>query len=371
MAVLALLLSWLVALPGAAHPNSQSSSRIVVEGRSVEVELVCQTLSLIECVEIDADGDLELDEAELGAGRAEAERYLSSRYRLSALDGRAVELAGGSLELLEAPSELSEQRMRVRWRGELPADAEGLIVDVRLFVERNPLHRDFATVAWNGEEPFPWMFSAGAETLTFEPSAKRRPRVLGGAIALGVEHILIGYDHLAFLVALIVASRRVRSLVAVVTAFTVAHSLTLGLAALGIVSVPSTVVELAIALSIAYVGAENLLFRRPAARWPEGFLFGLIHGLGFASVLEETLMYEQLRLTVLVGFNLGVELGQLAVVTLAALALRWMPGDRAFEGEPRAWFAPRWLRTSASAVVTLLGLAWFAERAGWLSWGAA
>jgi hydrogenase/urease accessory protein HupE len=360
-------LTLLLAAAG-AHPQSQSSSRIVVQGRSVDVVLECQTLSLIECVPIDESGDQRLDAGELERGRAVVERYLAERYRVSAAPGAPVELGAAALEIVEPPDRFSEQRLRATWRGDLPEGAAGLVVDVRLFLERNPFHRDFATIEWNGEAAAPWVFEEGRETWTFEPQARRRPGVIASFVELGIEHILIGYDHIAFLVALIVASRRMRSLVAVVTAFTVAHSLTLGSAALGLVSAPSAVVELAIALSIAYVGAENLLFRRPTSRWFEGFAFGLVHGLGFATVLESSLAAEPLRIAALFGFNLGVELGQLAIVATAALALRWLPGDRAFEDEPRAWLAPRNLRLGASALVTALGLWWFAQRAGWIPW---
>jgi hydrogenase/urease accessory protein HupE len=352
-------------LLGASHPNSQSSSRIVVEGRRVEIELVCQTRSLVECVPIDGDGDFVLDPGELERGRAAALRYLGERYRISEPGSAPLAPDSASIEALPRGA-LDEQRLRARFVSTAPAELAELEVRVRLFLEENPFHRDTATLSWNGEAPATWLFGEGVDTWRFEPAAKRRPGVLGGYLRLGVEHILTGYDHLAFLIALIVASRRIRSLAGVVTAFTAAHSITLGLAALGWVTVPGRLVEIAIALSIAYVGAENLLFRRPATRWVEAFLFGLIHGLGFASVLEESLLFEPLKFTALVGFNLGVEAGQLAIVLAVALALRWLPGDRRLEAEARAWFAPRWLRLAASLAVTTLGAFWFVQRSGWI-----
>jgi hydrogenase/urease accessory protein HupE len=199
--------------------------------------------------------------------------------------------------------------------------------------------------------------------------------VLASFLGLGIAHILgtpdeplAGRDHLAFLLALLVASRRVRTLVGVVTAFTAAHSLTLAAAALGLVAVPSGFVELAIALSIAYVACDNLLRREPRNPWPEAFLFGLLHGLGFARFLADALAGEDLIVTALVGFNLGVELGQLAFVIACTLlgALVFRRHRREARGHPAAGLAPPRARAAVSAAVALAGFYWFLERAGWL-----
>lgn len=134
---------------------------------------------------------------------------------------------------------------------------------------------------------------------------------------LGIEHILLGFDHVFFVIALALLVQGRRRLVATVTAFTVAHSLTLGATVLGLVSLPSPPVEAAIALSIVLVCAECL---RPAesltrrAPWAVAFAFGLLHGLGFASVLLDIGLPEQRVPTALLFFNLGVEIGQLGII---------------------------------------------------------
>src|SRR5262249_6169195 len=133
-------------------------------------------------------------------------------------------------------------------------------------------------------------------------------------LRLGVEHILTGYDHLLFLLALIIAGRSVRSVAMIVTAFTVAHSVTLAAAALGVIHVPSWMVEAAIALSITYVAVENTLVTSPTGRWRTAFLFGLIHGLGFANVLGEMHLPAESRAWSLLSFNAGVEIGQLGLI---------------------------------------------------------
>lgn len=171
---------------------------------------------------------------------------------------------------------------------------------------------------------------------------------------LGIEHILIGFDHLAFLLALLVAGGGLRRAIATITAFTVAHSITLAAAALGVLRLPSLSVEIAIAGSIVWVALENLLRRgRPAVhRWPVAFVFGLVHGLGFANVLADLQVGGADILTPLLTFNLGVEVGQTAfaavAVPLIALAAR-RPGGR-------------WLPTIVSIGIGLAGLFWLWER---------
>lgn len=140
---------------------------------------------------------------------------------------------------------------------------------------------------------------------------------VGEFVWLGIEHILIGWDHLLFILALVLPGGSAGSLIRTITAFTVAHSITLGLAATGLVSVPSGLVEALIALSIAWVAAENLFSKRPLdRRWQISFLFGLIHGFGFSNVLREIGLPKDSLLLALLNFNIGVELGQLLVIAL-------------------------------------------------------
>ena len=170
--------------------------------------------------------------------------------------------------------------------------------------------------------------TASARSLTIYGStgaASLRPVVLD-YIRLGIEHILTGYDHLLFVVALTLLVRRRKTLIATITAFTIAHSLSLASTVLGLVSIPSAPVEATIALSIVLVCGECLrsddsLTRR--APWLVSFAFGLLHGLGFASALMEIGLPAQHIPAALFCFNVGVELGQLAViaVVLAARAL--------------------------------------------------
>lgn len=176
-------------------------------------------------------------------------------------------------------------------------------------------------------------------------------------IRLGVEHIWMGYDHLLFLFALLVVCRSFRSIVGIVTCFTLAHSLTLALATLELVHVPARWVEPLIAASIVFVGVENL-FRRgeePPGRWALTFGFGLIHGFGFASVLRDLGVGGGGKglLVPLFSFNFGVELGQVAIAAVV-LPLVWrMRKNEKFvaRGVP-----------ALSGAVALMGLYWLLER---------
>jgi hypothetical protein len=174
---------------------------------------------------------------------------------------------------------------------------------------------------------------------------------------LGFEHILPkGLDHILFVVGLFLLSASWRALFLQVTMFTVAHSLTLGLSMYGIVSLPSGVVEPLIALSICYVALENL-FTTDLKPWRAGlvFLFGLLHGLGFAGVLNELGLPRSQFLTALVTFNVGVEAGQLAVIAIAFAVVGWWRRSQAVSYR-------RWVVVPASLAIAIVGAYWTVTR---------
>ncbi|MDA2930147.1 HupE/UreJ family protein [Acidobacteria bacterium AH-259-O06] len=135
-------------------------------------------------------------------------------------------------------------------------------------------------------------------------------------VKLGIEHILTGYDHLAFLLGLILLGGSIRRLIAIVSSFTVAHSVTLTLATLDVLVLPTRFVESAIALSICYIALENIFVREINGRWKITFFFGLIHGFGFSNILREMQLPTKGLLTSLFSFNAGVEIGQVVIITL-------------------------------------------------------
>ena len=174
-----------------------------------------------------------------------------------------------------------------------------------------------------------------------------------GFFRLGVEHILTGFDHILFLFALMLRGGRIGSLLGIVTAFTVAHSITLGLAVLGVVRPPGWLVEPLIAASIAYVACENIFLKRaPSRRWLVSLLFGLVHGFGFAGALLELELPRDGLFSSLLFFNLGVEAGQAMIIALLFPALLLLSR---FEWEKRAV-------TVISAVVLVAAVGLLAER---------
>jgi hydrogenase/urease accessory protein HupE len=199
--------------------------------------------------------------------------------------------------------------------------------------------------------------TAGAPAASGDAGASGDAPTFRGFIVLGVEHIWTGYDHLLFLFALLVVCRSFRSIVGIITCFTVAHSLTLALATFDIVNLPSRLVEAVIAASIVYVGVENLVRRgeEPKGRWALTFAFGLVHGFGFASVLKELGVGAggSGLLMPLFTFNLGVELGQI-VIAAVVLPIFW----RCRKNEK---FIKRGV-PALSAVVALAGIYWLVER---------
>ena len=169
---------------------------------------------------------------------------------------------------------------------------------------------------------------------------------------LGVRHIFLGYDHILFLMGLMILSR-FWDLVKIVTSFTVAHTITLILATLHVVNLSARFIEVAIALTIIYVAVENLCIKTAKNRWRLTFAFGLIHGFGFANVLQGMELPAKNLLRCLLSFNVGVEIGQLAIVVTALPLLYWL--------SRRAWSAKA--QMAVSVAILIVGCGWFLERA--------
>ncbi len=176
---------------------------------------------------------------------------------------------------------------------------------------------------------------------------------LGQFTLLGIKHIFLGYDHIMFLLALIIIGGRLWSLVKIVTAFTIAHSVSLILATLQVVTLPPRLIESGIALSIVYVAAENFFVEGVGHRWVLTFYFGLVHGFGFASVLRELGLPTKGLVLSLLAFNVGVELGQIAIVAVLFPITLWIAKQR----------FRRHVIVALSSVILCFGIGWFIERA--------
>lgn len=357
-----------LALASLLHPLSVSSTRIAVDGARIEARIRVQDQTLVETLAIDADGDERVSEQELERARPAIASYVAGGWKLEGviasgatvvLDGR---LASATLTEGTVTAARGDERLvDLVWNFEAPAELTALHVEFTLFRESDPLHRDHAEIVWNGAEPAARVLWVEDPTLDFTPSQTTSGSTFSAFVHLGIEHIGLGWDHIAFVAALVLGARSLKSVLWTATAFTLAHSITLALAACELVSAPAAVVEPVIAASITWVALRNVVTRKPRAAWIEAFLFGLVHGLGFAGSIADTLAGERDKLQALVGFNLGVELGQIAIVLLLAGVLVLARRMRSTHEEEPA-LAPRRLRVAASLLLAALGVYWFVER---------
>lgn len=217
-------------------------------------------------------------------------------------------------------------------------------------------HKQFLSVRDRDGKPLAErMLTAQSKDLTIPLTPASNSESFLRFLVLGIEHIFTGYDHIAFLLAVLLTGGSLYSNVRIITAFTIAHSLTLALATFGVFTLPASIVEPLIAASIVFVGIENLVRRQLAKRWLVTFGFGLIHGLGFASILRELGIGEMgLRGAIpLLSFNLGVELAQISIAALI-LPVVWKLQRR-----------PAFILKHAPALsllITLAGLYWLIAR---------
>jgi hydrogenase/urease accessory protein HupE len=225
----------------------------------------------------------------------------------------------------------------------------GLLADLSLG------HRHLLSATSASETVRAVLYEAAPQMTLARPSiaARRIGGVVPSLVRLGIGDILTGWDHLLFVLALVLVRGPLRSVLGVVTAFTLAHSVALAVAALGLWAPRPALVEPAIALSIAWVGVENCIAPRLRGRWRLTFLFGLVHGFGFAGALRDVALSAAELPLALASFNVGVEAGQLAVLAVALPCVGWLGG--------RVWFAARGVRLASLAISTI-GLWWFVER---------
>lgn len=324
----ALLLTGATAGGGVPHPGAFSNLTISFAADEIQLELRMQELTLLEVPlwYLDVNSDGQTSTLELAQAWPEIGAYLARTTWIS-LDGRRAELAWtiqGFEELGEALEGGGNSFKLVTAAAVLPRPAGLGKIEVHsdIFIEEgNPEHRLAVVIKGLWEQPAQYLLGYAHRDWTVEvPNAWA---AVGQYTVLGFEHVLAGWDHLAFLAALLFGVASLGGMLAAITAFTLAHSITLAISALGVFALPPGLVEPAIALSVMWVILAHLRAGAARARaWIPAFAFGLLHGFGFAGVLGEIGLPQEARLGGLLGFNLGVEAGQLAfVLPVAALAL--------------------------------------------------
>jgi hypothetical protein len=321
-----------------AHAVGVSSGEYRLDGKTVYGDLGMagrELARLLPAIDTDHDGAISTDE--LTAGHQAVARTFTTGLTVSA-DGK---VCPGTLDRAWALEGEGGVVFQVRY---VCAEVPGhLTLAMPMLDLLAPGHRHMARLFRAGKAQVKvldrthatWELGVGSPTSSGLAMA-------WSMLKLGIEHILTGADHLVFLLGLILVGGSLRSLVGVVSAFTLAHSITLALAAFSIFAPSPRLVEPAIALSIAYVGIENLFVTDASKRWRITFPFGLIHGFGFAGALREIALPRAQVPIALVSFNLGVELGQLAVLSIA------LPLVLAARNAP--WFGDRGVKTLSLAI---------------------
>ncbi len=336
----ALCLALLLPAAALAHQPSISFSELTIRGREID--------GVVRLALADLRTQLQLEDPAHPPVPALTRLLLESFVIRSG--GEACPLQPG---VTAGPDGEDGLALRGRWL--CPEVIEELSVRVG-FLELFPsAHTHLSRIDFGPEESSQRVAQAEAPSFEVRRTSSAR-RELGRFLLLGIEHIFTGYDHIAFLLGLLLLGGSLGELVKIVTAFTIAHSITLALAALDVLAPPARVIEPLIAASIVFVGAENLwaLQRNAAAsalrhRWVITFAFGLVHGFGFAAVLRQLALPRAALAASLVSFNLGVECGQVCIVVVALPLLRWLRQVRSFAA-------------TASACVAALGLVWFVAR---------
>lgn len=350
-----------------AHAHKPSDSYLILkvaEGR-VEGQWDIALRDLEYAIGLDADGNGEITWGELSVRHGEVAVYALARLKIA---------SGGKACALQATDHLVDDHSDgayavLKFNAACPVSGGRLAIDYTLFFDLDPTHRGLARIESGGATQTA-VFAPERHEQTVDLAAPSLAAQILAYVREGVWHIWIGFDHVLFLLSLLLPAVWMRAakqwqpaprftpvfweVFRVVTAFTIAHSITLGLAALGLVALPSRLVESVIAASVVLAALNNLFPVIKERRWAMAFGFGLIHGFGFASVLIDLGLPGGSLLSALFGFNLGVELGQLAIVAVflpVAYALR------------RTWFYARVVFAGGSAMVAVLAAAWLAERA--------
>jgi hydrogenase/urease accessory protein HupE len=334
-----------------AHPVPFSYLDVHLQPDAVESTLVLHIIDVAHDLGIEPAEQL-LDPDFARARSGDIAGLVARRLALVA-DGRRLTTPWTDVEVLA-----DRLSVRVRVRVPLAGPTGSVAIDGRLF-PYDPNHKTFVNV-YDGDALTQAILDDGrARFEYFAGSRQGRWAVVSKFIPSGIEHILIGPDHILFLVGLLLLGGTVRRLALVVTGFTAGHSVTLSLAALGIVTPPAGIVEPIIALSIVYVGLDNLLKRdgRDVRLWI-ALGFGLIHGFGFASVLRDMGLPAGALGWSLFSFNVGVEIGQLLIVAGVATVMAALRSTSEVLTQ-RLVFA-------GSLTVVVAGGFWFVERIGWL-----
>jgi hydrogenase/urease accessory protein HupE len=342
----------LLVLPAYSHDAGVSSSEISVNGRVVAIEInaLARDYEKAAGVRISEKGSGSVNAVALAVMAPALLNYVRSHAQVLADDVLC--------EADEGKARPADTHVMVTLVWTCP-NSGALRYRLSLFQDVDPSTQHLVSLKTKDDKR-EFALDKNTPELALSGGAPSNFQVAGHFLAAGIEHIFLGYDHIAFLIAIILWTSRLWPVVKAVTAFTFAHSITLSLAALDVVRIPSAIIEPAIAASIVYVAAENFTTREAGKRWREAFIFGLLHGFGFASALEDLGLPRGKLITALAAFNGGVEIGQVVIVATAfgllSAADRWQ-----ISGASGPVRSPA-LVHAVSFAIFLLGSYWFVSR---------
>jgi hypothetical protein len=354
----------LLSTPAWAHKPSDSLLSLTVQHDRIEGRWDIALRDLNDAIGLDTDGDGTITWGEVRSSHDELAAYALSRLTITSGETRCP---------AQAPCHLIDNHTDgayavILFTMTCPTAIDTLRADYRLLFDLDAQHKGLLRLT-HGQETTAAIFSQESPTNQFRVGEISTWRQARQYVHEGIWHIWLGYDHVLFLLALLLPAvlRRVAGrweptqnflsalweVLAIVTAFTIAHSITLGLATLGLIALPSRLVESAIAGSVVFAGISNLYPVLIQRRQLVAFLFGLIHGFGFATVLSDLGLPKGSLALSLVSFNLGVEIGQLAIVAVF-LPLAY--------GLRKSWTYQRLVLVSGSLGIATLACAWLIER---------
>jgi hypothetical protein len=352
-----------LAAPAWAHKASDSYLALDVKGAQVSGQWDIALRDIDFAMGLDTDGNGEITWGELRTRHADLAAWAFSALALE---------RGGVCQLQVTQHQVDDHTdgayAVLKFAGTCPASAGDVTLNYRLLFDLDALHRGLLRLDLEGLTRSA-VFSPDTARQSFSPGAPSRLAQFGQFFVQGVWHIWIGFDHILFLLSLLLPVVLVRAaghwrgvdrfgdalreVLWVVTSFTAAHSITLSLAALGLVTLPSRLVESAIAISVVLAALNNLRPMVSDRRWMVAFGFGLIHGFGFASVLTELGLPQEALVLSLVGFNVGVETGQLAIVAVFLPLIYVLRNTR---------FYRQGLFVGGSVITMAIALVWLTER---------
>jgi hypothetical protein len=327
LALAALAVAFLIAAPASAHKPSDSYLTLTVAGPRIEGRWDIALRDLANVMSLDRDGSGTVTWGELRARQDDIAALALGHLELRGDDA----LCPAHVRDLRVASHSDGAYAVVGFEADCPTEPRVLGVDYELFFDVDPQHEGIVRID-DAAGTRTAIFKASDRRQRFERSTVNRSRQLASAVSLGIGHIFAGIDHLLFLIALLIPAVLVRrdsdgawlpvtrlrpavmDVLKIVTAFTLAHSITLSLSALEVLRLPSRLVESGIAASVVLAAVNNIVPVLEKDRWTAAFALGLLHGFGFSATLMDLGLPRQNLVLTLFGFNVGVEIGQMCVV---------------------------------------------------------